>query len=92
MEDVSSFVRSLLDQMQQRFETMSQNIIEKIDSVGSKVDALDDEITSLMKEAGLKEEEGMEVGMDGKPRNEDDKVLVERTPGVVAEGTEAPGK
>ena len=77
--------------MQQRFETMSQNIIEKIDSVGSKVDALDDEITSLMQEAGLglgltEEQEG-----GGQPRSEDDKVLVESA-GVGAEGTEAPGK
>jgi hypothetical protein len=47
------YVRSLLDEMQGRFDAISKQIISKIDSVGSKVDALDAEITELMREAGV---------------------------------------
>jgi hypothetical protein len=39
--------------MQGRFDAISKQIISKIDSVGSKVDALDAEITELMREAGV---------------------------------------
>ena len=45
---------------------MSKQIVSEIESVGSKVDALDSEITELMREAGVgdatKEEQQQEMG------------------------------
>ncbi|GAB5030233.1 heat shock factor-binding protein 1-like [Nannochloropsis oceanica] len=70
-EDVSGFVRSLLDEMQGRFEAMHKQMVSKIDSVGSKVDALDAEITELMREAGVcdvkseQEQDSWQMGQAG---------------------------
>jgi heat shock factor-binding protein 1 len=65
-EDAAVYVRSLLEEMQGRFDAMSKQIISKIDSVGSNVDALDAEITELMREAGVGNASGEDEQQDEK--------------------------
>jgi len=46
-EDLTAFVKNLLEQMQSRFQTMSQSIITKIDEMGSRIDDLEKSIEDL---------------------------------------------
>ncbi|XP_039815345.1 pentatricopeptide repeat-containing protein At1g52640, mitochondrial-like [Panicum virgatum] len=50
--DMTAFVQNLLGQMQTRFETMSQNIVSKIDEMGTKIDELEQSINDLKAEMG----------------------------------------
>ncbi|EKU22291.1 hsbp1-like protein [Nannochloropsis gaditana CCMP526] len=65
-DDPARYVRSLLDDMQSRFENMSQQILSKIDTFGSKVDALEAEISELMNEAGAEFEDEVLGKSEGK--------------------------
>lgn len=51
--DLTAFVQNLLQQMQARFETMSESIITKIDEMGSRIDDLEKSIGDLTKEMGI---------------------------------------
>lgn len=85
-EDVAGFVRSLLDEMKGRFEAMHKQMVSKIDSVGSKVDALDAEITELMREAGVgdvrseQEEDRLEMGQAGAGNEPEETTTVGKAP------------
>ncbi|KAG0573402.1 hypothetical protein KC19_VG175700 [Ceratodon purpureus] len=50
--DLTAFVQNLLQQMQTRFQTMSESIITKIDEMGSRIDDLERSIGELVKETG----------------------------------------
>lgn len=50
--DLTAFVQNLLQQMQCRFQTMSDSIILKIDEMGSRIDDLERSIGELVKETG----------------------------------------
>eukprot|EP00249_Psilotum_nudum_P010518 c22583_g2_i1 orf=381-647(-) len=50
--DLTAFVQNLLQQMQARFQTMSDSIISKIDEMGSRIDDLEKSIGDLTKEMG----------------------------------------
>ncbi|XP_057797995.1 heat shock factor-binding protein-like [Salvia miltiorrhiza] len=50
--DMIAFVQNLLQQMQLRFQTMSESIISKIDEIGNRIDELEHNINDLRAEIG----------------------------------------
>eukprot|EP00635_Sarcinochrysidales_sp_CCMP3193_P004334 CAMPEP_0118889470 /NCGR_PEP_ID=MMETSP1166-20130328/383_1 /TAXON_ID=1104430 /ORGANISM="Chrysoreinhardia sp, Strain CCMP3193" /LENGTH=79 /DNA_ID=CAMNT_0006828061 /DNA_START=28 /DNA_END=270 /DNA_ORIENTATION=- len=52
-QDLTVFVKNLLEQMQQRFETMSERIVGRIDEMGTRIDDLEKSIGELMEQAGV---------------------------------------
>ncbi|XP_049412510.1 heat shock factor-binding protein-like [Solanum stenotomum] len=50
--DMTVFVQNLLQQMQTRFQTMSDSIISKIDDMGNRIDELEQSINDLRIEMG----------------------------------------
>ncbi|PSS01500.1 Heat shock factor-binding protein, partial [Actinidia chinensis var. chinensis] len=50
--DMTVFVQNLLQQMQSRFQTMSESIISKIDEMGNRIDNLEQSINELRAEMG----------------------------------------
>ena len=55
-EDLTIFVQNLLQQMQGRFNTMSDTIVGRIDEMGARIDELENSIGELMAQAGIDEE------------------------------------
>ncbi|XP_058742472.1 heat shock factor-binding protein-like [Vicia villosa] len=51
--DMTAFVQNLLQQMQGRFQTMSDSIITKIDDMGSRIEELEQSINELRAEIGV---------------------------------------
>ncbi|XP_062108636.1 heat shock factor-binding protein [Humulus lupulus] len=51
--DMTAFVQNLLQQMQSRFQAMSDSIITKIDEMGSRIDELEQSINDLKTEMGV---------------------------------------
>ncbi|XP_039056465.1 heat shock factor-binding protein-like [Hibiscus syriacus] len=51
--DMSIFVQDLLQQMQTRFQTMSDSIIAKIDEMGDRRNKLENSINDLKAEMGV---------------------------------------
>lgn len=54
-QDLTVFVSTLLQQMQSKFEQMSDSIIGRIDEMGSRIDDLEKSIADLMTQAGIEE-------------------------------------
>eukprot|EP00919_Chromeraceae_sp_WS-2016_P036820 GHVR01087502.1.p1 GENE.GHVR01087502.1~~GHVR01087502.1.p1 ORF type:complete len:102 (+),score=40.39 GHVR01087502.1:60-365(+) len=50
--DVSAFVQNLLREMQTRFQTMSDSIINRIDDMGTRINDLEKSIGDLMHQGG----------------------------------------
>ncbi|GLC42117.1 hypothetical protein PLESTB_000632200 [Pleodorina starrii] len=50
--ELTNFVSGLLTQMQARFQTMSNNIVTKIDDMGQKIDSLEATIAELLEQTG----------------------------------------
>lgn len=53
--ELSNFVQSLLQQMQGRFQKMSENIMARMDDMGSKIEELEKSITDLVDQTGVEE-------------------------------------
>ncbi|BFZ12861.1 hypothetical protein BsWGS_15900 [Bradybaena similaris] len=53
VQDVTSFVHTLLQEMQNKFENMSSQIISRIDDMGTRIDDLEKNIADLMTQAGV---------------------------------------
>ncbi|KAI4301389.1 hypothetical protein L6164_034672 [Bauhinia variegata] len=51
--DMTAFVQNLLQQMQTRFQTMSDNIVTKIDDMGERITELEQSINDLKAEMGV---------------------------------------
>jgi len=49
--ELTQLVQQMLTQMQQRFQTMSDNIIGRIDEMGKRIDDLESSIADLVSEA-----------------------------------------
>eukprot|EP00918_Siedleckia_nematoides_P099525 GHVU01217680.1.p1 GENE.GHVU01217680.1~~GHVU01217680.1.p1 ORF type:complete len:125 (+),score=17.95 GHVU01217680.1:63-437(+) len=47
-EDLSEFVQSMIQEMQSRFQTLSDSIVNRIDDVGAKLDSLEEALTALI--------------------------------------------
>ncbi|XP_074370886.1 heat shock factor-binding protein-like isoform X2 [Apium graveolens] len=65
--DMTVFVQNLLQQMQTRFQTMSDSIISKIDEMGNRIDELEQSINDLRAEMG---QEGTTSPSSVKPKEE----------------------
>ncbi|KAJ7955092.1 Heat shock factor-binding protein 1 [Quillaja saponaria] len=46
-------VQNLLQQMQSRFQTMSESIISKIDEMGNRIEELEQSVNELKSEMGM---------------------------------------
>jgi heat shock factor-binding protein 1 len=57
-EELSAFTKNLLEQMQGRFQTMSDAIITKIDDMQAKIDELERSVNEIASEAGKGASEG----------------------------------
>jgi heat shock factor-binding protein 1 len=53
--ELTKFVQNLLNQMQTRFQTMSDSIIGRIDEMGGRIDELEKSIGDLVQQAGVDE-------------------------------------
>ena len=51
-QDLTLFVQNLLKEMQGRFTTMSDSIVNRIDDMGARIDDLEKSISELIQEAG----------------------------------------
>ena len=49
--ELTQLVQQMLTQMQTRFQTMSDNIINRIDEMGNRIDDLEKSIADLVQEA-----------------------------------------
>eukprot|EP00347_Sterkiella_histriomuscorum_P011942 403370505 len=49
--ELTQLVQNMLSQMQQRFQTMSDNIVNRIDDMGKRIDDLETSIADLVNEA-----------------------------------------
>jgi heat shock factor-binding protein 1 len=56
-QELTIFVQNLLQQMQGRFQEMSDSIIGRIDEMGSRIDDLEKSVSELMQQAGIEESE-----------------------------------
>lgn len=54
-QELTAFVQNLLQQMQTRFQEMSDAIITRIDEMGARIDDLEKSIADLMQQAGVEE-------------------------------------
>eukprot|EP00437_Effrenium_voratum_P043459 CAMPEP_0181475506 /NCGR_PEP_ID=MMETSP1110-20121109/41221_1 /TAXON_ID=174948 /ORGANISM="Symbiodinium sp., Strain CCMP421" /LENGTH=75 /DNA_ID=CAMNT_0023600749 /DNA_START=57 /DNA_END=284 /DNA_ORIENTATION=+ len=52
-QDLTLFVQNLLKEMQGRFQTMSDSIVNRIDDMGARIDDLEKSISELIQEAGV---------------------------------------
>mmetsp|Transcript_28587 Transcript_28587/g.40828 ORF Transcript_28587/g.40828 Transcript_28587/m.40828 type:complete len:95 (-) Transcript_28587:247-531(-) len=57
-EDLDNFVKELMDNMQTRFNRLSDNILDRVDTMGSKIDQLEKSINELIDEAGIETSNG----------------------------------
>jgi len=55
-QDLTLFVQNLLKEMQGRFQTMSDGIINRIDDMGTRIDELEKSLNTLMNEAMVDED------------------------------------
>ena len=55
-EDLTVFVQNLLNQMQTRFQQMSEAILGRIDEMGNRIDELEQSIGELMEDAAIEEQ------------------------------------
>ena len=46
-EELTTFVQSMLAQMQSRFQQMSDEIITKIDDLGNRIEELDEQVSKM---------------------------------------------
>ena len=51
-QELTIFVQQLLQQMQSRFQTMSDTIISKIDEMGKRIDDLEHSLQDVMQQSG----------------------------------------
>ncbi|XP_043245409.1 heat shock factor-binding protein 1-like [Amphibalanus amphitrite] len=51
VQELATYVQSLLENMQQRFQTMSDNIISRIDEMGDRIDELEKSVADVMTQA-----------------------------------------
>lgn len=54
-QELTAYVQGLLQQMQARFEEMSNNIISRIDEMGARIDDLEHSIDELMQQSGVED-------------------------------------
>lgn len=56
--EINAYVQNLMQQLQQRFQTMSDNIIARMDDMGSKLDDLEKSVAEILDRAAQQDNEG----------------------------------
>jgi len=56
LQEISTLIEGVLLQTQERFQTMSDQILRRIDEMAKRVDDLEKNISDLMSEAGVNEQ------------------------------------
>ncbi|KAG9392756.1 Heat shock factor binding 1 [Carpediemonas membranifera] len=56
-QDLSNFVANVLNQMQEQFQNTSQSILQKIDSMGARIQDLEGAVAELVDQANVNPEE-----------------------------------
>ncbi len=64
--DTSSCSNKLASRQQTRFNRLSDNILDRVDTMGSKIDQLEKSINELIDEAGIETTNGAKKGDAGK--------------------------
>jgi len=57
VQDLSSYVQQVLDDMQGRFKTMSDGTVSRIEDMGSRIEDLEKSVAELLAQAGMDEAE-----------------------------------
>ena len=60
-EELTTFVQSMLAQMQSRFQQMSDEIITKIDDLGNRIEELDEQVSKMSDREKEDETERVEI-------------------------------
>jgi len=55
VQDLTGFVQKVLQDMQGKFQNMSDNIVTRIDDMGGRIDDLEKNIAELLAQAGVDE-------------------------------------
>ncbi|CAL1536526.1 unnamed protein product [Lymnaea stagnalis] len=53
IQDLTQFVQTLMNNMQDKFQAMSEQILGRIDDMGTRIDDLEKNIADLMTQAGV---------------------------------------
>ncbi|CAK8678233.1 unnamed protein product [Clavelina lepadiformis] len=61
VQDLTTFVQQTLQDMQGKFQSMSENIVNRIDDMGGRIDDLEKNIAELLSQAGVDENELSQV-------------------------------
>ncbi|XP_075128296.1 heat shock factor-binding protein 1-like protein 1 [Leptodactylus fuscus] len=56
-QDLSEFAESLLKNLQDRFQTMSDQLTQRMDDMGSNIEKLQKDVNDLMTQAGVENTE-----------------------------------
>ncbi|XP_057549148.1 heat shock factor-binding protein-like [Amaranthus tricolor] len=70
--DMTVFVQNLLEQMQTRFQAMSESIITKIDQMGNRIDELEQSIKELKAEIGAEDSPSPDPSSNSKSEGKPD--------------------
>ncbi|XP_053211132.1 heat shock factor-binding protein 1-like [Panonychus citri] len=54
--DVANFVQTLLQQVQDKFQVMSEQILNRIDEMGHRIDDLEQNLNEVIQQAGITDE------------------------------------
>lgn len=57
VQDLTVFVQQVLQDMQGKFKSMSDGVVNKIEDMGGRIDELERNIAELLAQAGVEEEE-----------------------------------
>lgn len=60
--ELTELVQNMLNQMQQRFKGMSENIVERIDEMGTRIEDLEKSIAELVQESNNIDEANPPMG------------------------------
>jgi len=53
VQDLSSYVQQVLDEMQGKFKTMSDGTVNRIEEMGNRIGDLEKSVAELLAEAGM---------------------------------------
>lgn len=60
VQDLSSYVQHVLDEMQGKFKAMSDGTVNRIEEMGSRIEDLEKSVAELLAQAGMDEADLLE--------------------------------
>lgn len=61
VQDLTTYVQHIMNDMHKKFQSMSDNVVGRIDEMGSRLDELETDIAELMAQAGVDDLETSQV-------------------------------